>query len=478
MDDRVLTVAEALIGPDYRPTGPVEIVIRSGRIARISPATDLPAERRILAMPALVDAHNHARPLSPTSFGAGMKPLETWLLSLAGMPAVDPYLAAAASLGRSLRGGCVGAMVHLVRSMGKTPITEEARELARAARDVGMSIGFAVAMRDRNPVAYGDDGAIAEKLAGRFDIEQIWRAESMSPQDQVRRVVEVAAALEAETHVDVQFGPNGVQWCSDALLEAIARASDETGRRIHMHLLETREQRVWADRAYPHGMISRLKEIGLLSPRLTVAHCVWARPHELAMLASEGVRIVVNPSSNLHLRSGIARVDRMKDAGVRFSLGLDGCAFDEDDDALREMRLFRMLNAGIGFDERVTITDTLAATCNSGRHVLGMQEGGRIEEGMPADLLLLDLDRLDRDGVTDVDPRHFLFARASRHDILEVITGGRTILRNGDVLGIDLDDIEKRLRAQYKAAAPDAALARQAFEALEPLVEDHYRGCC
>jgi len=38
-----------------------------------------------------------------------------------------------------------------------------------------------------------------------------------------------------------------VQWCSDGMLEAIADASSRTGRRIHMHFLETRNQRVWAD---------------------------------------------------------------------------------------------------------------------------------------------------------------------------------------------------------------------------------------
>ena len=57
---------------------------------------------------------------------------------------------------------------------------------------------------------------------------------------------------------DVQFGPNGVQWCSDALLTAIAEASQRTGRRIHMHLLETRYQRAWADATHPEGVVKHL----------------------------------------------------------------------------------------------------------------------------------------------------------------------------------------------------------------------------
>lgn len=478
MTNRQITVAQALVGADYQPVGPVEINIETGRIVAIRPTPNGGEGPRILAMPALVDGHNHARPLSPTSFGAGMKPLETWLPSLAAIPAVDPYLAAAASFGRSARGGCVGVMVHLIRPMGREPLTREVHEYARAASDVGLSIGFAVAMRDRNPIVYGDHSAIAAKLSGRFAIDDIWRTETMSPEDQVKRVGEVAAEMEGHAHVDVQFGPNGVQWCSDRLLEAIASASAETGRRIHIHLLETREQRKWADRTYPEGIVKRLEEIGLLSPRLTVAHCVWARPDELATMARHGVRIVVNPSSNLHLSSGVARVGRMKAAGVHVGLGLDGCALDEDDDALRELRLFRLLNAGVAFDEEITPADALSAACATSREIIGLSAGGRIEVGMPADLVLLDLDRLDRDRVMDVDPRHYLFARATQQHIVEVINGGRTIVRTGGILGLDLDATEEALRQQYRASMGSTRHIREAFAALEPLIGEHYRGCC
>ena len=478
MTNRQIIVSQALIGPGYEPSGPAEIRIEAGRIHEILPVPQEGTGSRLLAIPALVDGHNHARPLSPTSFGAGMKPLESWLPSLAGIPSVDPYLAAAATFGRSARGGCVGVMVHLIRPMGREPLTQEVHHYARAASDAGLSIGFAVAMRDRNPIVYGDHSAIAAKLAQRFQVEDIWRSETMSPEEQVRRVADVAAEMESQSHVDVQFGPNGVQWCSDRLLQAIASASEETGRRVHMHFLETREQRRWADRTYPRGLVEHLRDIGLLSPRLTLAHCVWARPDELALLAQHGVKVAVNPSSNLHLRSGVAQVGRMKAHGLRFGLGLDGCAFDEDDDALRELRLLRLLNAGVAFDEQITPADTLDAACVTGREMIGLGAGGRIEVGMPADLLLLDLDRLDRDRVMEVDPRHYLFARATQEHIIEVINSGRTIVRSGRPVGLDLDATENALRQQYRAALGSTQHVRDAFCALEPLIGEHYRGCC
>ena len=68
------------------------------------------------------------------------------------------------------------------------------------------------------------------------------------------------------------IAPSGRNGCRTRRLEAIAEASRDDGRRVHMHLFETRYQREWADHAYPDGLVRHLDRIGLLSPRLTVAH--------------------------------------------------------------------------------------------------------------------------------------------------------------------------------------------------------------
>jgi len=477
---RVFQVADALLGAAYEPAGPVEITVENGIISGTRPLEAPPPGPRLLVMPALADAHNHARPLSTTSFGCGMKPLETWLPSLAAMPKVDPYLATAAAFGRSVRGGCVGAMAHLTGPMGLTPLPDEAREIARAASDAGLAIGLAIAIRDRNPLVYGDHEPLLRGLPQDIKdlVRQTWLGGPKPPLEQIALVDAVADAVAGLPGIDVQYGPNGVQWCTDGFLRAIAEASERTGRRVHMHLLETLPQRTWADQAYPKGIVRHLADIGLLSPRLTLAHCVWARPEELELIAEYGARISVNPSSNLHLASGIAPVAEMKKAGVAFAMGLDGCAFDEDDDALRELRLFRLLNSGWGFAEGLSPGEALKAACSTGRAAMGLAPGGTIEAGQPADLMFLDLDALDRDGLMPVDPRHYLFARASQDHIVELVSGGRTTLKNGKLTGLDLEAVEADLRDRYRAALPATEAARKAFSAIESRVADFYKGCC
>ena len=283
------------------------ICIDGERIETVGPAPSGRAEP-VLALPALVNAHDHARPIRTSSIGTFGKPLEIWIHYLALAPAVDPYLASAVSLARSALGGVGVVMVHYTRVQGLTDLPTEVTQVASAARDVGVRVGFAVAMRDRNPLVYGPSEPILTALppATREEITRRLLRKPLAAAEQLALVDAVAAAT-GNAMFDVQYGPQGVQWCSPELLAAISEASARTGRRVHMHLLETRYQRSWADREFPDGIVGYLDQIGLLNPRLTLAHCTWARPEELDLLAARGVTVSANTSSNLTLYSGIRR---------------------------------------------------------------------------------------------------------------------------------------------------------------------------
>ena len=480
MTDRLSGVV--LLPTDGASAGPpVDLSIRDGRIAEITAAAD-PPTRRLLAMPALVNAHDHARPLSPTSFGAADKPLETWLLRLAAMPAIDPYLGAVAALGRAARAGAGSVMAHYTRFHGPMAPIDEAKEIARAARDVGVRVTLAVFMRDRNPLVYEGEDSVLMKLPD--DVRAVIETQFLSSMPGVVEQIANVEAIAAETEgalFSVQFGPSGPQWCSDALIAAIGEASRQTGRRVHMHLLETRYQRAFADRAYPEGVVERLKTLGLLTPRLTFAHCVHARPAELDAIAAAGAIIATNPSSNLHLKSGIAPISEALSRGCRVALGVDGSALDEDDDIVREMRLGHFLHGGWGFDSVIERGAWLSAIVANGRFANGAPGPGALTAGAPADILVLDLDALDRDAVMAVEPIDLVFARASAAHVARLMVAGREIVRDGRVTCVDLNAAEGALRRHYREKMPSRAPFVEAWRDLEPAVAAHYRdglGCC
>src|SRR4029077_9087507 len=109
----------------------------------------------LMALPALVNAHDHGRSVRTSSIGASGKPLESGIHHLAFSPSIDPYLAAVVALSRTALGGVGTVMMHYTRAQGFTDLPSEVAEVARAARDVGVRVGFAVSMKDRNPLVYG-----------------------------------------------------------------------------------------------------------------------------------------------------------------------------------------------------------------------------------------------------------------------------------------------------------------------------------
>ena len=476
---RDLNCTHVLTAADKAAVRNHAIQIADARIAAVAPASA--ATEPLFALPALANAHDHARATRSSSFGTAGKPLEIWLHWLALLPAVDPYLATAVSLSRSALGGAGSVMVHYTRAQGLTDYVSEATEVARAARAVGVRVGFAPALRDRNPLIYGPSEPILTALPAdaRAEVERRFIRPALPVREQIALVDAVAAACASESF-DVQYGPAAVQWCTPELLEAVAQASVATGRRIHMHLLETRYQREWADTNFPDGIVNYLDRIGFLSERLTLAHCAWARPDELERLAERRVTISVNTSSNLHLRSGIAPLPEMIKRGCRVALGLDGATLDEDDDALRELRLADLLHGAVGFDTRVDRAAILNAVLVNGRRsVTNRDEGGTLAVGSPADILLLDWDALDADRLRpDLDPLDLLFARSTARHIKELIVAGKTIVRDGRVCGVDMPALNEDLHARFRhGIAQNSALAA-ALPQLERVVRDHFETPC
>lgn len=101
--------------------------------------------------------------------------------------------------------------------------------------------------------------------------------------------------------------------------------------------------------------------------------------------------------------------------------------------------------------------------------------------GEPADILVLDLNRLDRDAVMPVAPVDLVFARAAMAHVEKLIVAGREILSDGRLTGVDLEAAEAALREAYRRAMPSRAPFLSAWSALETGVAQFYRGrlgCC
>jgi len=377
---------------------------------------------------------------------AGNGALEVWIPGLRLRPRTDPYLEALVAFGRSALGG-VGTTMHCHNSHNAGRLIEEAAAVVRAAGDVGIRLGLSCPLLDENAWVYGGPENLRCHVSG-----DEWKLLSPAiprypPAAEQIAVVDAIADAHHGGLVDVQYGPIGPQWCSEQMLEMIAEASARTGRRIHMHLLESPRQRVWLDRRYPQGIVRYLDEIGFLSPRLAVAHGVQLRPDECDLLAERGVIVVTNSSANLRLRSGFAPVAGFVATGPEFAFGLDGSGFDDDQDIWRELRLAWLLHGGQGMVRAFTAEKLFDAAIRNGAAVVNQPSG--------CDFAVIDYAALTEDALfDDIDEAEVLLTRMSRAHVKGLVVSGREVVHDRRLTGIDFGAAQAELRAQARADVP------------------------
>ena len=450
-----LEVERLLAAPGHLPAARnVRLTFSGDRITGIE-KTGRPCSDGRIALPAMVNAHDHGYGVRPPALGGADDALECWIASFS-RAVIDPRLEAAVAFGRMALAG-IGATVHCHNSLVADNLESEAAGVARAAADVGIRVAFSCPVRDRNPWVYGDQSSLLPYLPpeDRADMEATI-ADGAPALHLVDQVEAIAGTHESDLF-QVQYGPIGPQWCHDTTHERIAKASAENGRRVHMHLLESRRQREWLDTAYPQGIVRFLDDIGLLSPRLTLAHGVHLTDEECALLAGRGVTVAVNTSSNLRLRSGVAPVARFMQHGLRFGFGLDGCAHDDDQDYFRDLRLAWRLHNGTGLEHALPPGRLFDAACRDGfRCIDGSDNYGRVVRGARADLIVLDYAGMRDDFlISDEDELDVILTRATSRHVRSLLVAGREVVSDSALTGLDLACAERELmeRARQMAAA-------------------------
>ena len=414
-----------------------------------------------------VNAHDHGLGVRTLGFGCPDDALESWIANLRLRPRTDPYLEALVAFSRVARAG-VGTTMHCHNSHNADSLVDEAAMVVRAASDVGVRLALSCPLLDHDPWTYGGP----ERLRDAVSEDEWAKLEPKIPsygdiETQIAAIEEIIRQHQS-TLVDVQFGPIGPQWCSDDLLKAIAEASERTGRRIHMHLMESPRQRRWLDERFPQGVVQFLDDIGFLSPRLAVAHGVQLNRQEIDLLAERGVQLVSNPSANLRLRSGVAPIADAVRAGLTVALGLDGTGFDDDQDVWREMRLLRLLHGGRQMDTALPDAEIFRSAIRNGRKVTGFSA--------VADVTLIDFEALCDDFLfDDLDPADILLTRMRAEYAQGLIVEGKWVMRDGELVSVDFDDAKRELHAQAKADLPRLSKEREVASLLHRSIKDHYR---
>jgi 5-methylthioadenosine/S-adenosylhomocysteine deaminase len=283
-------------------------------------------------------------------------------------------------------------------------------------------------------------------------------------QENTRASIDESVALHARWNgrangrLHAAFAPRFAVSCSRELLEAVAALSREQQVVVHTHASENRDE-IEVVRRLSGGMrnVDYLAEVGLATPHLCAAHCVWVDDEEQALIADRGVKVLHCPGSNLKLGSGIAPVVEMRARGISVSLGADGAACNNRLDMFDEMRLAATLQAMRKGPGSLTARDAVWMATREGARALGLErEIGSIEAGKRADLIIIN--RRDPGLSPDPDPWSSIVYAARGTDVLLTMVDGEVLGRERQLVREDAAEIAATAREAARQLASRAGV--------------------
>jgi len=188
-------------------------------------------------------------------------------------------------------------------------------------------------------------------------------------------------------------GPHAVYTVSPVGLRWLAEYSREEQIGIHVHLSETEKEVNDAVAQWKMRPPQILDECGILNERTVAAHCCWLDREECRLLAERGVSVSHNPVSNMKLAVNRAMPYHwLKEEGANLSFGTDGCASNNNLDLFEEMKVGALLQKFYWNSQTLlSAEEALSMATTGGARALGLGNG-TLERGVPADIILLDMD--------------------------------------------------------------------------------------
>lgn len=265
--------------------------------------------------------------------------------------------------------------------------------------------------------------------------------------------------------IHVWVGVHAPYSCLPSTYREAYRLARELGVGLHTHLSETEDEVRMMHEREGKSPVAYLRDLGVLGPWTVVAHATHLSREDMGELASRGVKVVHNPTSNMKLASGVAPVPEMLEAGLTVALGTDSNLSNNNLDMFEEMRMAALL-------QKLARRDAAVMPCHrvlematlGGARALGLEgEIGSLEPGKKADLIVVDLDRphlhpLLTGEVSNV-VEHLVYS-ASAADVDTTVVDGRVLMRHRRVLTLDAPAVMREADQRARDLCRRAGIGR------------------
>jgi cytosine/adenosine deaminase-related metal-dependent hydrolase len=374
-----------------------------------------------LVTPGLVNTHHHMYQNLTRSYGPAINgSLFSWLTMLyplwAGLDEESAYLSAWVGLAELALGGCTTTMDHLyVAPAGCGDLwTAE----ITAARELGLRFhctrgSMTLSAKDGglppDSVVQDDDEVLAdsERLV-RLHHDPAWGAMTR-----------------------VALAPCSPFSVSPRLMKRTAELAERLDVRLHTHLAEDPDEDAYCLESFGRRPVDQLEEVGWLTSRTWVAHCIYPNAAEVTRLGAAGAGVAHCPSSNMLIGGGgFAPVRELRAAGAPVGLGCDGSASTDSASMWIEARAALLLGRQRSGPTGMTAREVLDIATRGGAACLG--RGGEIGElsvGAAGDVVCWPQEGVQYAGAL-VDPVE-AWLRCGPVAVRHTVVAGRQVVRDG-----------------------------------------------
>src|SRR6056297_595324 len=418
-----------------------DILIRDGVIAQVGHGLETSGEviraTGCVVTPGLVNTHHHLYQTLTRAVPGGQDALLFgWLKTLypiwARFGPEEIHVSAQVGLAELALTGCTLTSDHLYLY----PNGARLDDTIAAAQDIGMRFH---PTRGAMSIGESDGGLPPDALV---------EDEAAILEDCIR-VIDAHHDASAGSMVRVGVAPCSPFSVSRDLMRDAALLARDKEVMLHTHLAENDEDIAYSLEKFGCRPGQYAEDLGWTGPDVWHAHCVKLDGHEIDLFAKSRTGVAHCPCSNCRLGSGIAPVRAMRDAGVPVGLGVDGSASNDSGNLSAEARQAMLLQRVAGGADAMSAREALFIATRGGAEVLGRPDCGQIAIGKRADIALWNVTGIESAG--SWDPAALLLAGPTR--VQTLLVEGRQVVRDGQIVTIDLPRVIERQNALARALA-------------------------
>lgn len=424
------------------------LLIKDGFIQAIGNSPEIPdtADEVLdlnghIVLPGLVNTHHHFyQTLTRAVPKAQNANLFNWLVTLypiwARLTPEDIRISTQTALAELALSGCTTASDHLYLFPNGSKLDDE----IESAAEVGMRLHAS-----RGSMSLGES-------KGGLPPDSVVDTEEHILKDS-QRLIETYHDPKPGSMVQIVLAPCSPFSVTTELMRQSADLAREYGVQLHTHLAETQDEEDFCIDMFGHRPVAYMQEVNWIGKDVWFAHSVHVNHDEIQLYADTGCGVAHCPGSNMRLGSGIAPILEMLSKGVDVGIGVDGSASNDSSHLLGEARLAMLLSrvgAGLSGASRsnedapplMSARQVLEMATRGGARVLGREDIGSLEVGKCADLIAIDLNRVDYAGALHDPVAAALFCTPQKVDLN--IVGGKIIVKDGQMTKLDVDQLVKK----------------------------------